>query len=37
MDRWHLLCEHPPEMIAPDPYASGWEMVAVMDPSGSEW
>ena len=34
-DGWHTVCEHAPESITPDPCASGWELIAVMDPAGT--
>lgn len=31
-DGWYTVCEHAPDSITPDPCASGWELIAVMDP-----
>lgn len=32
---WFTVCEHAPDSITPDPTASGWELIAVMDPAGT--
>ena len=31
-DGWYTVCEHAPDSITPDPCASGWALIAVMDP-----
>ena len=36
-DGWYTVCEHAPDTITPDPCASGWQMIAVMDPAGDSW
>jgi len=36
-DGWATICEIAPELLPIDPARYGWEMWAVIDPTGAEW